>query len=321
MGNDEEKAKLLELVKHYHYGESEVERLKVLLASGAATNIVDKTGNSPLMYVARYSASFLKENHPFHIDRSVSHCLVMIRLLLDFGANVNAVDRQGRTAFMHPEVMAIADRSIALLLALLPKSVDINIQDGYGNTALMYAAIGSYVDCVRTLLSRGANVNLTNHHGLTAFELLAQHCSGNSKAIGDVASALLEGGATTRYENEKIRGGNPYSETTLSLRQELARHSVKYEPAVSEDKKLLDAAIGDRPTLAEAALKHGADANVKSVYGDTPLMLASVRGNCQIVKLLLKHGADTGVADEDGKTALTMAQERGHQDVVELLLG
>ncbi|WP_410543451.1 ankyrin repeat domain-containing protein [Wolbachia endosymbiont of Cylisticus convexus] len=44
--------------------------------------------------------------------------------------------------------------------------------------------------------------------------------------------------------------------------------------------------------VAEVLLKHGADVNVKSEQGYTPLHAAAWEGDLEVVKLLLKHEAD-----------------------------
>jgi ankyrin repeat protein len=46
------------------------------------------------------------------------------------------------------------------------------------------------------------------------------------------------------------------------------------------------------------------DVNCLSKFGDSPLMLASRRGNLEIVKCLLKKGASPNLIKKDGRTAL-----------------
>ena len=311
---------LFAIVEHYHYDEAQVEKLAVLVRSGTDTNIVDKNGVSPLMCVAKHSVSYLSESYDFYLKRSVNYCLTMLNLLLDAGADVNTRDTEGRTVFMLPEVIAIGEKSIGLLLALLPNHANVSSQDRQGNTALMYAVMGLHINTVQLFLSKGANVNIKNDLGLTAFELLAQCRSGSSEVIGAITRALLKAGAETAYESERTKGKNPYAETSLALRQELVVNSKKYEPTISENAKLLDATIENNQSLVEAALQHGADANTKTIYGDTPLMLASIRNYPQIVKILLKHGAIPDLADESGDTALILAEGHGHQHIAALLL-
>lgn len=60
--------------------------------------------------------------------------------------------------------------------------------------------------------------------------------------------------------------------------------------------------------------------NVKDVFHDTPVMLASILGYVEIVELLVDRQADLGVQNLCGRTALQMAAEHGHRKCVKTLL-
>ena len=66
----------------------------------------------------------------------------------------------------------------------------------------------------------------------------------------------------------------------------------------------------DYPNIVELLLANGADPNVPSNRGYTPLMRAAGNGSEQIVQLLLAAGADKRLVDCDGKTAYRLAMER-----------
>jgi serine/threonine-protein phosphatase 6 regulatory ankyrin repeat subunit B len=63
----------------------------------------------------------------------------------------------------------------------------------------------------------------------------------------------------------------------------------------------------------------GADPNVSTDDGFTPLMAASGEGYLEIVKLLLQAGADVTAKNKSGLTALTLADEENHYEVIDLL--
>ena len=48
---------------------------------------------------------------------------------------------------------------------------DVNAKDGYGNTALMMAALYEYENIVRMLIAAGADVNLWNNGSKTALNI------------------------------------------------------------------------------------------------------------------------------------------------------
>lgn len=71
--------------------------------------------------------------------------------------------------------------------------------------------------------------------------------------------------------------------------------------------------------IIELFLEKGADANLSTKNGTTPLMQAAYKGNVELVKLFLAYGADATLKDKTGKTALDMAKQKGHQETIQLL--
>ena len=63
----------------------------------------------------------------------------------------------------------------------------------------------------------------------------------------------------------------------------------------------------------------GADINLQSASGWTPLMLACAHGHDAIARLLLERGANATLRDEDGHTALSLARLREHVVIAALL--
>ena len=55
--------------------------------------------------------------------------------------------------------------------------------------------------------------------------------------------------------------------------------------------------------IAIFLINNGADINIKTSYGFTPLMLATSIGSVRIVKKLIEKGADVDAQDNDGNTA------------------
>lgn len=86
------------------------------------------------------------------------------------------------------------------------------------------------------------------------------------------------------------------------------------------DEKLLKAARDGESTI-EILLNEGANIHVVSEeYGETPLHLASARGDEDAVKALLARGADINLQDRDGWTPLYTASSSGNASIVNLLL-
>lgn len=67
-------------------------------------------------------------------------------------------------------------------------------------------------------------------------------------------------------------------------------------------------------------IEHGADVNVKTVRGETPLHKIACGANTEICKLLLEHGADVNVKDKYYNTPLYRATRWGnHKETCDLL--
>ncbi|MBN3303008.1 ANKL1 protein, partial [Amia calva] len=66
-------------------------------------------------------------------------------------------------------------------------------------------------------------------------------------------------------------------------------------------------------------LQYGADPNVRSVDGLTPLHIAALWGCYQNLKLLLQNGGDANLEDQDGNKAADLADEQENRKCAQLL--
>ena len=76
--------------------------------------------------------------------------LEMAELLIDSGADVNAIDNA--TALME----ASSNGHLEVVKYLIGKGADINAKDNYGKTALIYASINGHLEVAEFLKSKGA---------------------------------------------------------------------------------------------------------------------------------------------------------------------
>lgn len=109
---------------------------------------------------------------------SVESCLAA-------GMNVNAADREGRTALME----AASHSQFEIVKTLLAKGADVNVKDKQGKTALMYAAWRGQTDIAHVLMAKDADMNAKDNEGETA---LAIALKTNQK---DMVEMLKEAGA------------------------------------------------------------------------------------------------------------------------------
>ncbi|KAM9488368.1 B-cell lymphoma 3 protein [Clarias gariepinus] len=89
----------------------------------------------------------------------------MAKMLLDSGADINAVDdKSGRSPLIH----AVEKGCMEMINFLVENGCNVNLQSYSGNTALHIACGRGEVDAVRVLLKNGADSSLKNYHNDTA---------------------------------------------------------------------------------------------------------------------------------------------------------
>ena len=78
--------------------------------------------------------------------------------------------------------------------------------------------------------------------------------------------------------------------------------------------------LGDSVPTMRLLLSRGADPNLGSVNGQTPLMTAAARGNVEAMQSLIERGAEVNAKDGAGETALMAACTNGNARAVRLLI-
>lgn len=107
-----------------------------------------------------------------------------VKILLEAGSDVNAVDSDGVSALMWASGSEVADANhrkglleramkghIEVVKKLLEYGARVDQRDHDGITAVMFAAYHGHDGAVKTLLNHGANADFTNKEGKTALQL------------------------------------------------------------------------------------------------------------------------------------------------------
>ena len=169
--------------------------------------------------------------------------------------------------------------------SLLQRSVDVNLPQVDGITALHWAAYHDEVKLAETLLQAGADATALSRYGVTPLSLA---CTNGNVVMVEL---FLDAGADP---NTTLPGG----ETVV-----------------------MTAARTGQVGAVRALLARGADAHAKEDRrGQTALMWAAAEGHTAVVEVLLEIGADFRTPLESGFTPLLFAVREGRIDVVRALL-
>ncbi|MBM4222874.1 MAG: hypothetical protein FJ161_03645, partial [Gammaproteobacteria bacterium] len=201
------------------------------------------------------------------------------------------------------------------LSILIQNNAPLDLQNQYGNTALIYAAYNDHTDIVTALITAGANPNLSNQGGNTALIYAAQN--GHTAIV----QSLIDKGANLNLQNKNgdtaliLAAYNDHIVTALITAGANPNLSNQYGNTA-----LIYAAQNGHTAIVQALLDKGADPNIKNQYGDTALIWASKKGRTDIVTALIKAGANLHLSNKDGDTALIWASKKGHTDIVKALI-
>jgi uncharacterized protein len=165
-----------------------------------------------------------------------------------------------------------------------------------GETALMLAIKTGDLPMVRMLIQAGANVNtVEKEHNQTPL----MYASAGKKNAGEMVKLLLSKGADFTPRELAYDWPSHFSEEPR----------VQYHPFGGLTALLYAARDGCYDCVA-ALIAAGADVNLPTPEGVTPLMIALDNDNNDVAKLLLDHGANPGEWDWYGRTALYIAVDR-----------
>ena len=241
-----------------------------------------------------------------------------VSLLLTAGADINAIDGNGKTALM----VAVHKNHTDTVQLLIGKGADISVEDKDGETALMKAAAQGYMDIVEFLLRSGANVNARDE---------SEHTTDMRRAIikavrgghVEIASALLENVADLNAADwagstvllEVVEKG--YADIAMMLLANGADVNARNNSGATP---LIVAPMGGSFEIVTALLDHGAEVNARSDKGKTSLLVAGGYNSTVILRILLDHGAEVNVEDDFGWTPLMRAASAGLTEIAEMLL-
>ncbi|KAK8123662.1 hypothetical protein PG999_003580 [Apiospora kogelbergensis] len=206
-------------------------------------------------------------------------------ILIDRGADVNAVGRDGWTALDRALVGGYVD--IARLL--IERGADVNTRGEFDRASITRASAKGYLDVVRLLVDRGADVNITEKDGSTPLSEASQ------RGYIDVAQFLVERGADV---NAGKGGSRPLFEASweghVYVAQLLIERGADVNTGIAGWTPLTWASYNGLLEVVEMLVERGADVNAVNGFNTAPLAYAVAKSHIGVAMLLIKRGAYSG---------------------------
>jgi ankyrin repeat protein len=216
---------------------------------------------------------------PLHLAAQIGNAAV-IAPLIAAGAPVGAATTTGATALMQ----ASHSGSTEAVRMLVENGAEINAKElANGQTALMFAAAADRVDVVKMLIARGADIAATSR--VEDFAALT--------TTNDVDQNGVPIPAPVRGPGPDVPGvTRPFNYNEL-----IGKHGGLAA--------LHFAARQGALTTVEALVKGGANVNQQGAGDETtPILVAAINGHFDTVSYLLDNGADPNIASVGGVTPL-----------------
>lgn len=280
---------------HYAAADNALDATRHLIAAGADVNACDHEGVSPL-------------------HRAISNkAIAVARLLVDAGADHTLQDRNGWSARMLAERLALKDLHFPdqqRFDAPGPAATNQQMQE-----AFMRAIKSGNQDAVLHFLAAGASPNRAID-GVSALSIAIAH------SPPATVSVLLDAGA----DPEGTSLPTPLMQSVNLGRADIASILLQTnaDPTVMDGRgrtALHHAALVGTTSCITLLIQHGARLNQKDNQGATPLILAVKNKNTDAANALLAHDdLDIDARDLHGRTALWWAVSVKHQDSIDLLI-
>ena len=233
----------------------------------------------------------------------------VVDILISHGAATNTRDGKGQTPLYTAASMG-AERMVRKLLF---NGASLDIADDGGRTPLFSAVSSESVNIVNMMLEKGASMNVRDREGLTPLMYAAWITSGR------IVKILLE----------KAQDAYLSDLTTTNLEPDGEHMQELMSNIILREVSSLDFRIYQGMTVLHWAASNGWDKVVQKLLekgasvdigGDTPLVLAVIRGHAKVVRILLAHGANKDALDTDGRTPLIWATMANRKNIVQILL-
>lgn len=247
-------------------------------------NYRNKDGKTPLHEACQFSR---KDN---------------VRVLLDEGADVNAIKRADWSPLMLACAKTQEKLSVDIVKMLLEKGALMNLSNKDGWSALHLVSRDGNVNVFRVLVDGGAVVDSVTKNGRTIFHIAALH--GNI----DIIKEILKGKPKDMDVKDNC-GNTPLHEAVLGNHIDICRLLIESGSQTTITNSVgygllhFAASVGSVEMICYLVSEVKCDVNSTARTEVTPLHCAARKGYKETYEVLVMLGADEDVKDNFGRTA------------------
>lgn len=203
---------------------------------------------------------------------------------------------------------AASDGDIDLVKSLISKGANVNSLDEAHRTPIHSAVMQGRREVAEFLIASGADINTKDKWDYRPIDVVGTR---NRKEILEL---LAKNGATISTIHIAASVGD------LTKVKAFVQEGIDVNGLYANGRTPLHFAAQDGQTdIVEFLIAKGADVKAENRRDETPLHTAAANGHKEVVELLISKGADVNVKDNRGRTPLSLAEQRGHTEIVELL--
>jgi ankyrin repeat protein len=304
---------------HWAVFRSDRDMVDVLLRAGANPKVANREGSTPLWLA------------------SINGDAGVIAALIKAGGDPNESLPLGRT----PLMAAARTGNVDAIKVLLDHGAQVNVKETLrGTTPLMWAADEGHAYAIKVLIEHGADITAKSDPAERGRGPALGKSNDPRKAVAAQGAALAAGNALDlsqlsglRGDNNGISGGRGAAAGAAPARggrgggrggQAAAGANADQDDAfvaafgargraVVKDggglTPLVYAARADDLDSVKALLAAGADINQTTLYGWSPLLVATQNRYYKLGAYLLDHGANVNLANKGGWTPLYLATD------------
>lgn len=210
----------------------------------------------------------------------------MQKVPVDDATNTAGTSEIGSHIDIDEYFAAIKEDNLDTVRRFINRSIDVDITDYQGNSALLYVSSSGQQSMAELFLDQGANPSKPGANGFVPL-----HFAVFQGYIG-IVRLLLEHRAEVDPHNPN--GYTPLYDAAAEGHIEIVRLLLNYRADINargndNSTALHIAAHNGHTKIAELLFNSGADTFMKNDQGFTPLMVAGVKEHCDIMRILVRE--------------------------------